>query len=149
LAMAMAMVLTAAKRQAEQRGSPRCLTLSDHQGTATATSSSTADTASPATNACKRDEAARGVARGGDAGASRLAAQGRGDQHGQGDDCEGKDAGTPNTSVFAGGGLRGSSGGALITSCGMTSACVRAFAISAACAPVTSVPSISCAIIEF
>jgi hypothetical protein len=76
LALAMAMVLTAATRQAGQQGT-RCRTLSDHQRTATATSSSTADATPPAADACKRDGAARGAASGGDASASRLAAQGR------------------------------------------------------------------------
>ena len=82
LAMAMVMVLTAAKRQAKQQGNPRCLTLSDRQGTATTTSSSAADAAFSDADACKRDGVTRGVARGSDAGASWLATQGHGDQHG-------------------------------------------------------------------
>jgi hypothetical protein len=75
------------------------------------TSSSTADTAPSAADASRYEDARR-AARGGTAGASRLAAQGRGDQRRQGDKLAGKAAGTRRIIVFAGGGWRGPSAGA-------------------------------------
>jgi hypothetical protein len=76
-------------RQTSQQGNPSCLV----SKAATATSSSTTGTAPSAATACRYGDA-RGAARGGRAGASRLAAQGRGDQRRQGDKLDGKAAGT-------------------------------------------------------
>ena len=68
-----------------------------------------AKTASSVVEACKRDEDARGAAKGGDAGGRQLAAKSRGDQQGQGDKLAGTDAGTRVVSVVAGGRRRGPS----------------------------------------
>ena len=63
-----------------------------------------AKTASSAVEACKRDEDARGAAKGGDAGGRGLAVEGRGVQLGQGNKLAGKEAaGTRLASVSAGG----------------------------------------------
>ena len=108
LALAMAMVLTEAARQAKQQANPSCLALT----AATATSSPTADAVPITADARKRDGAARGAAMGGDAGTSRLASQGRGDRQGQGDERAGKAAGARDVFAFAGGRRRGPSAGA-------------------------------------
>ena len=71
-----------------------------------------AKTASSVVEACKRDEDARGAAKGGDAGGRQLAAKSRGDQQGQGDKLAGTDAGTRVVSVVAGGRRRGPPAGA-------------------------------------
>jgi hypothetical protein len=108
LALVMAMVLTEAARRAKQQGNPSCLAL-----TAAIAASSPMSEAVPITaDACKRDGAARGAATGGNAGVSQLAAQGRGDRQGQGDERAGKAAGTRDVLAFAGGGRRGPSAGA-------------------------------------
>ena len=60
----------------------------------------------------KRDEVARGAVRGGDAGTSQLAAQGRGDRLGSSVELSGKAAGKHVASVSVGGGRRGPSAGA-------------------------------------
>ena len=107
LALAMAMVLTEAARQAKQQGNPSCLALT----AATATSSPTADAVPITADACKRDGAARGAATGGNAGASQLAAQGRGDRLDFSVELSGKTAGKHLASVFVGEGRRGPSAG--------------------------------------
>ena len=66
-----------------------------------------AHTSSSVVEACKRDEDARGAAKGGDAGGRQLAAKSRGDQQGQGDKLAGTDAGTRVVSVVAGRRRRG------------------------------------------
>ena len=72
-----------------------------------------AKTASSVVEACKRDEDARGAAKGGDAGGRGLAVEGRGVQLGQGDKLAGKEAaGTRLASVSAGGGRWGPPAGA-------------------------------------
>jgi hypothetical protein len=108
LALAMAMALTEAARQAKHQGNPSCLALT----VATATSSPTVDAVPITADALKRDGAARGAATGGNASASELAAQGRGDRQGQGDERAGKAANTRAVFAFAGGGRRGPSAGA-------------------------------------
>ena len=71
-----------------------------------------AKTASSVVEACKRDEDARGAAKGGDAGGRQLAAKSRGDQQGHGDKLAGTDAGTRVVSVIARGRRRGPPAGA-------------------------------------
>jgi hypothetical protein len=61
-------------------------------------------------------ETKRGAARGGDAGASQLAAQGRGDRLGFSIELSGKAAGKHLASVFVGGGRWGASAGTLVAS---------------------------------
>jgi hypothetical protein len=101
------MVLTAAARQAKQLGDPSCLV----SKAAAATSLSKTGTA-PSTVAGNPYGDARGAAREGSAGASRLADQGRGDQRRQGDKWAGKAAGTRLVLVSVGGGRRAPSAGA-------------------------------------
>jgi hypothetical protein len=79
-----------AARQTSQQGNPSCLV----SKAATTTSSSTTGTAPSAVVACQYRDA-RGAARGSNAGASRLVAQGRGDQRRHGDKLAGKATGTP------------------------------------------------------
>jgi hypothetical protein len=107
LALAIAMALTAAARQAKQQTNPSCLAST----AVTATSSPTAAAVTTTADACKRDGAARGAATGGNSGVSRLASQGRRDQHGQYDERAGKSAGTQVVFVSDGGGRRGPSAG--------------------------------------
>jgi hypothetical protein len=85
-------------RQTSQLGNPRCLV----SKAATATSSSTTGTA-PSAVVVRRYGDTRGAARGGNAGPSRLAAQGRGGQRRQGDKLAGKSAGTRVVLVSVGG----------------------------------------------
>ena len=107
LALSIAMALTAAARQAKQQTNPSCLAST----AVTATTSPTADAVPITAEACKRDGAARGAATRGNAGASRLASQGRGDQQGQDDEHAGKAVGTQGVFVSDGGGRRGPSAG--------------------------------------
>ena len=90
--MALAVVLTLAARQAKAQANPSSLALT----AATATSSLTAGASHFAANARKRDEAAQGVARGGNANASQIAAQGRKDRHRQDGERTGKAVGEIN-----------------------------------------------------
>jgi hypothetical protein len=70
------------------------------------------ETATSAVDAGKRDEDARGAAKGGEAGGRQCAAKGRGVQHRQADKLADTDAGKRVVSVVAGGGRRGPSAGA-------------------------------------
>ena len=85
-------------RQTSQLGKSSCLV----SKAATTTSSSTTGTA-PSAVVVRRYGDTRGAARGGNAGPSRLAAQGRGGQRRQGDKLAGKSAGTRVVLVSVGG----------------------------------------------
>ena len=107
-ANAVRMERAAAARQARDHRS-LVLTIA----TATFGSPTVRQTSAPsAVDRRKRDEVARGAVRGGDAGTSQLAAQGRGDRLGSSVELSGKAAGKHVASVSVGGGRRGPSAGA-------------------------------------
>jgi hypothetical protein len=107
-ANAVRMERAAAARQARDH---RSLVLTT--ATATFGSPTVRQTSAPsAVDRRKRDEVARGAVRGGDAGTSQLAAQGRGDRLGSSVELSGKAAGKHVASVSVGGGRRGPSAGA-------------------------------------
>ena len=93
------------------RDTPRSLVLTT--ATITFGSPTVRQTSAPsAVDRRQRDEVARGAVRGGDAGTSQLAAQGRGDRLGSSVELSGKAAGKHVASVSVGGGRRGPSAGA-------------------------------------